>query len=87
MRVRFHPPLDRIFGPTKDWPIDRPTAVASFLRSLVAEEPALAPYAGFGPRDVQPYALLIWREGRVLTLQDILDPTDELEMMPMIAGG
>lgn len=87
MKLKFHPPLDRIFGPIRDWPLDEPIPVATFLRSLSQEAPALAPYAGFGPKDVQPYALLVWRKGKALTLQDLLHPWDEVELMPMVAGG
>jgi hypothetical protein len=87
LKIKLYAPLDRILGPVKEIPIEHPVSVGDLLRTLSAETPELGPYAGFGPKDVQPYALLIWREGEMLTLQDILNPTDELEMMLMIAGG
>jgi len=30
---------------------------------------------------------LVWRGGKMLTLSDIVNPMDELEMIPMVAGG
>jgi hypothetical protein len=87
MKIKLHPPLDRIVGSAKEVIIDHPVSLADLLRSLMEEKPELAPYAGFGPKDVQPFGLLVWRAGKMLTLADILDPTDELEFIVMIAGG
>jgi len=87
LKIKLHAPLDRILGSIKEIPMEHPTSVGDLLRILAEETPELRPYAGFGPEDVQPYALLTWREGRMLTLQDMLNPADELEMMLMIAGG
>jgi hypothetical protein len=87
LKIKMYSPLDRIVGPVKEVSLAHPISVADLLRSLAKESPVLAPYAGFGPKDVQPYGLLIWRDGKLLTLADILNPTDELEMIPMIAGG
>jgi hypothetical protein len=87
MKIKLHPPLDRIMGPVKEVAIDRPVPLADLLRSLMEETPDLRPYAGFGPKDVQPFGLLVWRAGKMLTLADILNPTDELEFIVMIAGG
>ena len=87
MKIRLHPPLDRIMGPMKEVSIDHPVSLADLLRFLTEEIADLTPYAGFGPKDVQPYGLLVWRDGKMLTLADILNPTDELEFVVMIAGG
>ena len=87
MKIKLHPPLDRIMGPIKEVPIEHARSLADLLRFLAEETPDLAPYSGFGPKDVQPYGLLVWRDGRMLTLKDILNPTDELEFIVMIAGG
>ncbi len=87
MKIKTHPPLDQIMGPVKELPVDHPVSLADLLRSLLEETPALAPYAGFGPKDVQPFSLLVWRAGKMLTLADILNPNDELEFIVMIAGG
>jgi hypothetical protein len=83
----MHAPFDRIMGPIKEVSIQFPASLADLLRFLVKERPELEPYAGFGPKDFQPYALLVWRGGKLLTLTDIVNPTDELEMIPMVAGG
>ena len=74
-------------GPAREVSIDHPVPLADLLRSLMEETPELAPYGGFGPKDVQPFGLLVWRDGKMLTLADILNPTDELEFIVMIAGG
>jgi hypothetical protein len=87
LKIKLHPPLDRILGAGKELTVDHSVSVGDLLSSLTEEAPDFAPYAGFGPKDVQPYALLVWRNGKMLTLQDILHPTDELEMILMIAGG
>lgn len=87
MKIKMYSPLDRIVGRVKEVTFAHPISLADLLRSLTEEIPVLAPYSGFGPKDVQPYGLLIWRDGKLLTLADILNPTDELEMIPMIAGG
>jgi hypothetical protein len=87
LKIKMYPPLDQIVGRVKEVSLAHPISLADLLRSLTDEMPVLSPYAGFGPKDVQPYGLLIWRDGRLLTLAEILNPTDELEMIPMIAGG
>jgi hypothetical protein len=80
-------PLDRILGPFKEVNLSHPSTLGDLLRFLVEETQELKPYAGFGPKDVQPYGLLVWRDGKLLTLSDIVSPTDELEMIPIAAGG
>jgi hypothetical protein len=87
LKIKMHSPLDQIVGQVKEVSLAHPISLADLLRSLADETPVLAPYAGFGPKDVQPYGLLIWRDGKLLTLVDILNPTDDLEMIPMVAGG
>ena len=87
MKIKMRAPLDRITGPLKEVPLKHPTSLADLLRILAEESPELKPYADFGPKDVQPYALLVWRGGKLLTLTDIVSPSDELEMIPMVAGG
>jgi hypothetical protein len=87
LKIKIHPPLDQIVGRVKEISLAHAVSLADLLRSLAEETPALAPYSGFGPKDVQPYGLLTWRDGKLLTLADTLNPTDELEMIPMIAGG
>jgi hypothetical protein len=76
-----------MLGPLKEIDLSAPSTLGELLRFLVEETPELKPYAGFGPKDVQPYGLLVWREGKLLTLSDIVTSTDELEMIPMVAGG
>jgi len=83
----MHSPLDRIVGPVKEIFLPEPVSLADLLRFLTEETPDLAPYSKFGPTDVQPLAVFVWREGKLLTLTDKLNPADELEMIPMIAGG
>ena|GEM_PF-1257638 len=87
LKIKMYPPLDQIVGQVKEVSLAHPISLADLLRSLADETPVLAPYSGFGSKDVQPYGLLIWRDGKLLTLADILNPTDELEMIPMVAGG
>ena len=87
MQIKTLPPLDRILGSVKEVDLALPAPLGNLLRILVEETPELKPYAGFGPGDVQPYGLLVWREGKLLTLADIVNPLDELEMIPMVAGG
>jgi hypothetical protein len=87
LKIKMYPPLDQIVGQVKEVSLAHPISLADLLRSLADETPVLAPYSGFGSKDVQPYGLLIWRDGKLLTLADILNPTDELEMIPMVAVG
>ncbi len=87
MKIKTRIPLDRILGPYREVDLPHPTSLSDLLRLLMEERPELKPYAGFGPKDVQPYGLLVWRDGKVLTLSDIVNPMDELEMIPMVAGG
>jgi len=65
----------------------RPVSVAEVLRGLCEQTPALRPFAGFGSGDKQPYGLLVWRNRELLTLDDMLRPEDEVEMIPMVSGG
>ncbi len=87
MKIETRAPLDRILGPLKEVDLPHPFTLGDLLRLLSEEAPELKPYAGFGPNDVQPYGLLVWRGGKLLTLADIVNPMDELEMIPMVAGG
>ncbi len=87
MKITTRAPLDRILGLFKDVNISKSATLGELLRLLMEETPELRPYASFGPKDVQPYGLLMWRDGKVLTLSDIVNPMDELEMIPMVAGG
>lgn len=64
-----------------------PVSVAEVLRSLREQTPALGPYAGFGPKDKHVYGFLVWCERKLIRLDDILAPTDEWEMITMVAGG
>ena len=82
MRIKTRAPLDRILGLCREVSFPNPAPLGDLLRILMEEAPALKPYAGFGPRDVQPYGLLVWRGGKLLTLSDTMNPTDELEMIP-----
>lgn len=87
MKIRTHAPLDKIMGPAKELTFQTPIPLSDLLRFLMEETPELKPYAGFRPKDVQPYGLLVWRGGKLLTLSDVVNPMDELEMIPMVAGG
>ena len=87
MRIKTRAPLDRMLGLCREVSFPNAAPLSDLLRFLMEEAPALKPYAGFGPRDVQPYGLLVWRGGKLLTLSDTVNPTDELEMIPMVAGG
>ena len=87
LKIKMHPPLDRISGPVKEIPLSEPISLAELLRNFTKEAPGLAPYSKFGPKDVQPLAVLVWRQGKLLTLADKINSADELEMIPMIAGG
>ncbi len=87
MIIKWFPPLDKLFGRVSELALDGPTELREVLIGLRNEKPEFAPYANFGPEDVQPYGLLVWRGGQVLTLRDVVNPDDEVEMIVMIAGG
>jgi hypothetical protein len=87
LKIRFLPPLNRILGQVRELDFSHPVSVAHVLRLLREQNPDFAPYAGFGPKDKHAYGLLVWRERKLLTLDDILAPTDEVEMIIMVAGG
>ena len=87
LRIKTRAPLDKIMGSLKEVTLPHPAALADLLRFLMEKTPELKPYAGFGAGDVQPYGLVVWRGGKMLTLSDIVNPMDELEMIPMVAGG
>jgi sulfur carrier protein ThiS len=87
LRIRWLPPLDKLFGPVSEIPLKKPTPVADVLSQLTEQEPEFAPYARFKSNDRQPHGLLVWRGGKVLTLGDDLHAGDEIEMIMMVAGG
>ena len=87
MKVKFRAPLDRMLGSGREVSLRDPATLANLLQILAEETPELKPYAGFSPGDVQPYGLLVWRGGKLLTLSDVVNPMDELEIIPMVAGG
>ena len=87
MRIKWFPPLDRFFGPESSLDLTGQTSLAELLTRLMDGRPEFEPFAKFGPGDTQPYGLLVWRRGKVLNLQDVLQPEDELEMIVMVSGG
>jgi len=87
LKIKTRAPLDKIIGAVKELTLQNPVPLSDLLRMLMEEAPELKPYAGFRPGDVQPYGLLVWRGAKLLTLTDMVHPTDELEMIPMVAGG
>lgn len=87
MKITWFPPLDRFYGPVSQVELDRPVPLREILINLTAEKKELAPFARFSPEDRQPHGLMVWRAGKVLGLDDLLDPGDEVEMMIMVAGG
>jgi len=87
MKIRFSPPLDKIMDPTRALDSPRPVRVAHVLRIMAEQTPAFAPYAGFTCGDKHAYGLLVWRDGNLLELEDIVEPNDALEMIAMVAGG
>jgi len=87
VKIKWLPPLDRFFGPETALALPAGTTVAQLLTDLTEKEPGFAPYGGFGPKDRQPFGLLMWRSGQMLTLADQLGPEDEVEMIAMVAGG
>lgn len=87
MKIKWFPPLDRLFGLVSEVFLDHPVPVGQVLSQLKDEEPDFAPFARFSPGDRQPHGLMVWRQGLVLTLADLVEPEDEVEMIIMVAGG
>ena len=87
MKIKFFAPLNRIFGPIKELDFSHPVSVADVLRLLLEQEPDFALYAGFSSGDKHAWGLLVWRGKNLLTLNDMLTPEDEVEMIVMVAGG
>ena len=87
MRVRLHSPLDKILAPVRELDVPGPVPLSTVLQMLQEEAPGFACYGGFTPGSEQPYGLLAWRNQELLFLNDMLDPEDEVEMIPMVAGG
>ncbi len=87
MKITFFPPLDKILDPMRELDIPGPISVAETLQVLWDETPDFTPYAGFSRGDTHPRGLLVWRNRKLLTLDDMLDPDDEVEMIAMVAGG
>lgn len=85
--IRWHPPLDRLFGLTSAWPLGGPTPVARVLAELAACEPRFSRYARRTDGSLRPEALLVWRRGEVLGLDDRVDPGDEVEILVLVTGG
>jgi hypothetical protein len=79
--------LDKLFGAVKEQHFSQSLSVGDLLRALGREMPDFTRYAGFGPKDKHPYGLLVWRDRGLLTLEDILDPNDEIELIVMVTGG
>ncbi len=87
MKIKWLSPLDQFFGPVSEFPLQGTATVAQVLTALQAQQPALSPYARFKPGEHQPYGLMVWRRGKILTLSDELESDDEVEMIVMVAGG
>ena len=87
MKVKWYPPFDQYFGGVSDILLSKPISLREMLSKLQEEEPAMKPYARFGIEDKQPHGLMAWRKGEVLSLDDMLQPEDEIEIIIMVAGG
>ena len=87
LKIKFFPPLDKIVTPVRELNVPGPISVAEVLQVLREETPDFTPYAGFNRGDTHPRGLLVWRNRKLLTLDDILNPDDEVEMIAMVTGG
>lgn len=87
MTLRWYPPLDGLLGTVTELPLDRPTPVARVLADICDREPALRRYARHTERDTRPQGLLLWRRGQILGLGDVLEPSDEVEVLVLVTGG
>ena len=87
MKIKWFNPLDRFFGPRSEVNPTVPMTVGQLLTHLAEKQPKFTPFARFSPGDKQPHGLMVWRGGQILSLTDVLNPEDELEMIIMVAGG
>lgn len=87
MKIKWLPPLDRMFGQQSELPLSGSTRLTEVLTELMSGQPGFEPYAKYGPGDTQPYGLMVWRQGEILTLNDHLQDHDEVEMIVMVSGG
>ena len=87
MKIRFHPPLDRLAGGSREMDFSHPVSVADLLRLLKRKMPFLVPYIGFSPPGKQAHGILIWKGQKLLELDDMLLPNDCIEIIVMAAGG
>ncbi len=87
MKVKWFPPFDQYFGGISEISLSEPVSLRVLLSQLQEKEPAMEPYARFSDEDKQPHGLMVWRQGQVLALDDMLRPEDEIEVIIMVAGG
>lgn len=87
MKITWYPPLDRFFGPMSEMALSGPISLSQLLRRLTEQEAGLSVYARFGSGDSKPQGLLVFRDGKILNLNDSLKPEDELEMLILVTGG
>lgn len=87
MNVRWHPPLDSLFGASMELGLGSPKSVKLVLQELCEREPRFARYARHGAEDISPPELLVLRRGQVLRLGDLLDPEDQVDVLLLVTGG
>lgn len=87
MTIRWHPPLDRLFGSATPLTLAGPARVAELLDELAAREPRFARYLRSAGGATRSDALLVWRRGENLGLADWVEPDDEVEILVLVTGG
>ena len=86
-RVKWYAPLDRLFGPEQEFDLAEPVTVAVFLTRLGETHPDLVQYLRFGPKDTRPRGLMVLRGATTLTLADLIEPGDKVDILVGIQGG
>ncbi len=86
-RVKWFAPLDRLFGPEQEFDLAEAVTVAAFLTRLGETHPGLGRYLRFALEDTRPRGLMILRGATTLTLADLIEPGDKIDILVGIQGG
>ena len=86
-RLKWYPPLDRLFGPVSEIELDRAISVRELLTRMQERQPGLGRYLRFAPEDTHARGLMILRGDKTLNLTDRIEPGDRVDILVGVQGG
>ncbi len=88
MKVRFFKPFDELSGKEEiDLEIKRPLPVKELLKMIAERIPSFRPYLAQERDEILNFFLVLIRGDEILRLEDWVQDTDTIKILPPISGG